>query len=165
MPDAWDTSVASRAHGEGRHVEMLEAYMRAGRPVPLPAPVVQEVVHGLEVHVLHDEGFQVPADWFRELLSHRLVRVVPLGLHGSVLAGRLLAALPHAPTGPKRRHGTRTQQRAAWALDVQIAACAFASGYGLLTENVADFTVLRDAIAQIAPGVPPLAVTDARALA
>jgi hypothetical protein len=93
------------------------------------------------------------------------VRVVPLGLRGSVLAGRLLAALPHPPTGPKRRHGTRARQRAAWALDAQIAACAFAAGYGVLTENVADFTVLREAIQRLVPGVPPLVVTDARVLA
>lgn len=47
-------------------------------------------------------------------------------------------------------------------MDVQIAACAFAGGYGVLTENVRDFEALGDAIAQLVPRVPPLVVTDAR---
>jgi hypothetical protein len=32
----------------------------------------------------------------------------------------------------------------------------------VLTENVDDFAVLRDAIAELLPHVPPLAVADAR---
>jgi predicted nucleic acid-binding protein len=165
MADAWDTSVASRLHGDGRHASLLEGHLRAGKPVALPAPAVQEVVHGLQRHTRHDEGFHVRLDAFTALLSHALVNVVPLGSAGAVLAGRLLALLPHPPTGRGRREGTRTRQRAAWALDVQIAACAFAGGYGILTENVADFAVLREAIARLAPGVPPLVVRDACELA
>lgn len=162
MPDAWDTSVASRTHGTGRHAELLEAHLLARRPIVLPAPTVQEVVHGLHAHLRIEAAFHSSADWFAALLEHPLVRVLPLNGASAVLAGRLLAKLPHPPTGARRRRGTRARQRAAWALDVQIAACAFAGGYGLLTENVDDFATLRDAIAAMFPEVPPLAVTDAR---
>ena len=165
MPDAWDTSVASRIHAGGRHVPLLQDHVRTQTPVALPAPAVQEVVRGLEIQIDRHAGFATRLMAFAGLLADPLVRVLPLDDAGAVLAGRLLALLPHPPTGRRRRHGTRAQQRAAWALDVQIASCAFTRGYGVLTENVADFTVLRDAIAQVTPGVPPLAVTDARALA
>lgn len=165
MPHAWDTSVASRVHGTGRHAGLLEAHLLAQRPIALPAPTVQEVVHGLHAHIPIEEGFHSPADWFAELLEHSLVRVIPFDGPSGVLAGRLLARLPHPPTGRRRRPGTRPRQRAAWALDVQIAACAFAGGYDVLTENVDDFAVLRDAIAELFPALPPLVVTDARAMA
>jgi len=162
MPDAWDTSVASRTHGTGRHAGLLEAHLLARRPIVLPAPTVQEVVHGLHAHLRVEAAFHSPADWFAELLEHSLVRVLPFDRVSAVLAGRLLAKLPHPPTGKRRRAGTRARQRAAWALDIQIAACAFAGGYGVLTENVEDFGVLREAIAAMFPDAPPLAVSDAR---
>jgi predicted nucleic acid-binding protein len=163
VPVAWDTSVASRLHGAGRHAALLEAHLLARRPIALPAPTVQEVVHGLHAHLRLEAAFHSSADWFAALLDHSLVRVIPFDAPSAVLAGRLLARLPHPPTGRRRRHGTRARQRAAWALDVQIAACAFAGGYGVLTENVEDFALLRDAIAAMLPGTPPLAVADARA--
>jgi predicted nucleic acid-binding protein len=96
------------------------------------------------------------------LLHHPLTIVVPLDRPAAELAGRLIARHPHPPTRNHRRGGTRAQQRAAWALDVQIAACAFAGGYGLLTENVEDFALLRDALAELLPDARPLAVTDPR---
>jgi predicted nucleic acid-binding protein len=165
MPYAWDTTVASRAHADGRHEPLARAHIRRGSPILLPAPAVQEVARGLHAHTPSDARFALRITAFESFLAHPLVQVVPFDDVSALLAGELLASIPHPPTGSHRRHGTRAHQRAAWALDVQIAACAFAGGYGLLTENVADFTVLRDAIAQLAPGVPPLAVTDARALA
>ncbi len=45
---------------------------------------------------------------------------------------------------------------------MQIAACAFAGGYGVLTENVDDFALLRDALERVLPDAPPLAVADAK---
>lgn len=160
MPEAWDTTVASRA--DARHADRLDAHLRARTPIALPAPTVQEIMRGLQLRARHDDGSTVRANWFAVLLTHSLVTVIPFAAASGVLAGRLLAMLPHPPTGRHHRHGTRAQQRAAWALDVQIASCAFAGGYGVLTENVADFAVLRDAIERLVPDVPPLVVSDAR---
>lgn len=162
MPHAWDTSVAARAHGDGRHADLVRQHELAGHPIALPAPAVQEVVHGLHAHIRVEAGFHASADWFAAFLEHSLVHVIPFDASSAVLAGRLLAHLPHPPTGARRRPGTRARQRAAWALDVQIAACAFTGGYGVLTENVDDFAVLRDAIAELLPDVPPLTVSDGR---
>ena len=41
----------------------------------------------------------------------------------------------------------------------QIAACAWTHGRGLATENLRDFEVLRDLIAQLYPQTTPLVVT------
>ena len=160
MPDAWDTSVASQA--AGRHTERLRSHLSTGARIPIPAPTVQEITRGIAARTACDPAFALRMRWFAVLLRHQLVDIVPLGRQGAVLAGYLLARHPHAPTRNHRRPGSRAQQRAAWALDVQIAACAFAGGYGVLTENVDDFALLRDAIAELLPKTKPLAVTDAR---
>jgi predicted nucleic acid-binding protein len=136
--------------------------MSSGARIAIPAPTVQEITRGIDARTARDPAFSMRMWWFAGLLDHDLVDVIPLTKHGALLAGAMLARLPHPPTRDHRRHGTRAQQRAAWALDVQIAACAFAGGYGVLTENVDDFGVLRDAITELLPGVPPLAVADAR---
>ena len=160
MPDAWDTSVAS--HAAGRHAARLRSHLSTGARIAIPAPTVQEITRGVAVRTARDPAFALRMRWFDLLLRHTLVDVVPLGMQGAVLAGHLLSYMPHPPTRNHRRHGTRAQQRAAWVLDIQIAACAFAGGYDVLTENVDDFGVLRDAIAEMLPDAPPLAVTDAR---
>jgi hypothetical protein len=72
--------------------------------------------------------------------------------------GRRQSSLPHPPTTARRRPGHRTQQRLSWLVDIQIAACAYTNGYSITTENRHEFEVLRDAIATLDPGAPPLGV-------
>jgi hypothetical protein len=120
-----------------------------------------EVVRGFALALAGDRPIVARFRWLGLLLADPLAEVVPFGSTAATLAGRLLAVAPHPPTG-RRRDGTRARQRAAWALDVQIAACAFAGGYGVVTENVDDFAVLRDEISRLVPDVPPLVVRDAR---
>ena len=166
MPDrwAWDTTIVSRAYDGGRHAQLLTRRLTRGSTVLLPAPTVQEIARGLELRSTRDRRFAGRMSRLKSLLDHPSVEVVPFDRDGAELAGRLLAIAPYPPTGCNRRHGTRSRQRAAWALDIQIACCAFANGYGILTENVHDFAALRDAISALVPGVPPLDVADAREL-
>jgi predicted nucleic acid-binding protein len=162
MPDAWDTSVASRALGEGRHAPLLHAHIVRGSTIVLPAPAVMEIARGAHLHSPRDRRFGHRLRALTTLLAHPRVRVLAFDGDAALLAGGLFATLPHPPTGSRRRRGTRAQQRASWALDVQIAACAFAAGFGILTENVADFALLRDTLAAMLPDVAPLVVSDAR---
>lgn len=162
MLDAWDTSVLSRTHEHGRHASLLAIHRRDAIIVPLPAPAIQELVRGLSAPHLPRDPAQARLRWFADLIEDPLAHVIAFGSVAAQLSGWLLAQIPHPPTRNHRRHGTRAQQRAAWALDVQIAACAFAGGYGVLTENVDDFALLRDAMAAVLLDIPPLAVTDAR---
>jgi predicted nucleic acid-binding protein len=140
---------------------LLATHWRDGIPIALPTPTIQEIVRGLAAPAIPQESRR-KLRWFGELFRDPLTVVIPFDRRAAELSGRLLARHPHPPTRDHRRHGTRAQQRAAWALDVQIATCAFAGGYGVLTENVDDFAVLRDAIAELLPDVPPLAVTNVR---
>lgn len=162
MPDAWDTSVASRIAADERHAPLLAAHRRDDMPVFLPAPTVQEIVRGLAAPAAQHDRTRRKLRWFLQLFEDQLAEVIPFDGSAAQIAGTLLARHPHPPARNHRRQATRAQQRAAWALDVQIAACAFAGGYGVLTENVDDFALLRDAIAEILPDTPPLAVADAR---
>jgi predicted nucleic acid-binding protein len=162
VPDAWDTSVVSRIGIGERHAQLLDAHRRAGLPVPIPTPVVQEIVRGLARPAAHNPRASARLRWFGLLFRDPLADLVSFDRTAAQLAGRLLACQPHPPTRDRRRRGTRPQQRAAWALDVQIAACAFAGGYGVLTENVDDFGVLRDTIAALLPDISPLTVKNAR---
>jgi hypothetical protein len=82
---------------------------------------------------------------------------------GSVLAGRLRAVRPTPPTG-LRHAGTKPEQRAGWVLDLQIAACAWAHGHAVATDNRRDFDAISDLIAVLYPTVPALEVIDAPAL-
>jgi predicted nucleic acid-binding protein len=161
VPDAWDTSVASRVHVGERHSPLLTVHRQREVPIPLPAPAIQEVVRGLVAPSASREHARSKLRWFGRLFRDPLTEVIPFDGVAAELAGRLLARHPHPPRN-RRRNGTRAQQRAAWALDVQIAACAFAGGYGVLTENVGDFSLLQDAIAEMLPSAPPLAVSDAK---
>jgi predicted nucleic acid-binding protein len=162
VPDAWDTSIASRIAAEERHAPLLARHRRDGIPIALPAPTIQEIVRGLATPAMHHERTRRKLRWFGGLFRDPLTIVVSFDARAANLAGRLLARHPHPPTRDHRRHGTRAQQRAAWALDVQIASCAFAGGYGLLTENVDDFAVLSGTIAALLPDAPPLTVRDVR---
>lgn len=162
MPDAWDTSVASRIAVGERHAPLLATHLRDGVPLALPAPTVQEIVRGLAAPAVNREPTRRKLRWFGRLFRDPLTIVVPFDRRAAVIAGHVLARHPHPPTRNHRCSGTRAQQRAAWALDVQIAACAFAGGYGVLTENVDDFRILRQAIAELLPDAPPLAVSDAQ---
>lgn len=163
MPDAWDTSVLSRTHEHGRYASLLVTHRRDALVVPLPAPAIQELVRGLSAPHLPRDPARSRLRWFAELIEDPLAQVIAFGSVAAQLSRWLLAQIPHPPTPNRRRHGTRAQQRAAWALDVQIAACAFGGGYGVLTENVDDFAVLRHAMSRLLPDAPPLAVSDAEA--
>ena len=165
MPDAWDTTVASRiARGRPSCTALLAAHLRARRARSRCRPrLSRRSALGIALRSArpdntgrHSRAGPAP----RALLAHPVVEVhaARRGRARRSRAGcwhccRTRRRCPRAGRGRARR------QRAAWALDVQIAACAFAGGYGVLTENVADFAVLRDAIEKLVPAVPPLVVT------
>ncbi len=95
--------------------------------------------------------------WFIGLVASELVEILAFDRPAAIVAGRLRATQPVAPTGPRRK-GVKPEQRAAWVLDIQIAACAWTHGRQIATENRHDFEALRDLIAKLYPGTTPLAV-------
>lgn len=79
------------------------------------------------------------------------------------MAGRLRALQPSPPTG-RPRAGPKPEQRAGWVLDLQIAACAWAHGHSVVTDNRRDFDAISDLVAALYPSVTALEVIDAPAL-
>ncbi len=136
---------------------MLEC-AHAGDPVAIAAPTVMEVVRGIQATAARKPRIAPVLAWFLRLLASDLVEVLSLDRPAAIVAGRLRAAHPAPPTGARRK-GVKPEQRAGWILDIQIAACAWAHGRQIATENLRDFEVLRDLIAQLYPDTPPLVVT------
>lgn len=154
---AWDTTVVSRLH-PGSHAEsVLVSHAREGQTIAVPAPAIMEVVRGLASSALRDPRFRSALSWFVGLGVGGLFETLPLDRRAAVVAGRMRAMRPVPPT-VRRRRGTKTEQRAGWVLDMQIAACAWVHGREIATENRRDFEVLRDLIADLYPDTSPLDV-------
>lgn len=129
----------------------------------LTAPGVLETAYGLAKAAQGWASGDAGLAWFTRLATSDLVVTLPLDAAGAVVAGRLRAAQPMPPTGA-RRTGTKPEQRAGWVLDLQIAACAWAHGHAVATDNRRDFDAIADIIAVLYPAVPALEVIDAPAL-
>ncbi|MFI5003598.1 MAG: PIN domain-containing protein [Solirubrobacterales bacterium] len=158
MTKAWDTTLISRLYPGGALERHLLECAHAGEPVAITAPTVMEVVRGLQSTVARKPQIAPGLAWFVRLLASDLVEILSLDRSAAIVAGRLRATHPTPPTGTRRK-GVKPEQRAGWVLDVQIAACAWTHGREIATENLRDFEVLRDLIAQLYPDTTPLVVT------
>jgi predicted nucleic acid-binding protein len=155
---AWDTTLVSRLHPGGASERRLLEHVAAGDPVAVTAPTAMEVATGIQAAGASDPRFRLMLSWFTRLLYSDLVEVLPLDRAAAIVAGRLRALHPTPPTGPRRK-GTKPERRAGWALDIQIAACAWTHGYEIATENARDFEALRDLIAELYPEASPLVIS------
>lgn len=86
----------------------------------------------------------------------------PLDGAAAVVAGEIMAVLPHAPTPPQRSHRlteSRQERLARWRFDGMIAATALVARMPLIHNNAADFEPIRSAIElspRRFPGLGPL---------
>jgi hypothetical protein len=91
-----------------------------------------------------------------------LGKVLPLDTAVAVVAGEIMALLPHPPTPPLRSHQLRESRQdrlARWRFDTMIAATALVTNMALIHNNAADFESIRSAIErspQRFPGLGPL---------
>lgn len=158
MPGCWDTSLFSRVSpGTEAYDYFLEQAAR-GEPVAVAAGAVLERAYGYESRTADRPEFARALRWLEEeVVVGRLCEVIPLDGRAALVAGRLRAraALPAAAKGDRR---TRAQRRAAWQLDLQIAATCWAAGYDVATDNRRDFELIAAELAALAPGAPGLQV-------
>jgi predicted nucleic acid-binding protein len=129
-----------------------------GEPIAITSPTVMEVVRGLQATAAGRPRIAIALKWFIGLVASDLVEILSLDRPAAIVAGQLRAMQPTPPTGIRRK-GVKPEQRAAWVLDIQIAACAWTHGRQIATENRRDFEALRDLITKLYPDIPPLAVT------
>ena len=155
MSVLWDTTIASRLYPGAVHERYLLEHAAGGDPVALAAPGVLEVSYGL---ARAGDRYVAALHWFTRLVTSALVLVtLPFDATAAILAGRLRAMQPTPPTGVPRR-STKPEQRAAWLLDLQIAACAWSHGYALATDNRRDFDVIARLIGELYPSLSTLEV-------
>jgi len=92
----------------------------------------------------------------------QLGRVQVLDAGTAVVAGELMAMLPHPPTPPRRAHRlveSRQDRLARWRFDILIAATALVTRMRLIHNNAEDFEAIRGAIERSPerfPGLGPL---------
>ena len=91
-----------------------------------------------------------------------LGQVWPLDAGIAVVAGELLALLPHPPTPPRKTHElaeSRQSRQTRWRFDLVIAATALAVRMRLIHNNAHDFETIRSAVERAPdrfPGLGPL---------
>src|SRR3954447_13635688 len=100
MP-VWDTSVASGLRPDSSLFELAVGAALAGEPIRLAAPTVAEIFYGLARRA-DDERYVEALGWFTEVLGSGLLEVLPFTAEMGVLAGRLRALYPTAPTGRRK---------------------------------------------------------------
>jgi predicted nucleic acid-binding protein len=78
-----------------------------------------------------------------------LARVIPLDGSVGIVAGEIMALLPHPPTPPRNAHRfveSRQERLVRWRFDCMIAATALVAGMMLIHNNAQDFESIRKAI-------------------
>jgi predicted nucleic acid-binding protein len=158
---AWDTTIASRLTPGSQLLELVLLRARHADPIGLPAPVLSELAFGWERRTTVDPRFATQLAWLRrEILERGILTVLPLTGEGAVVAGRLRAYADELPPARRGDRRSRRQRWAAWLSDIQVAAVSWSAGYDLITANVRDFERLREHLAGLAPGAPPLRVLE-----
>jgi predicted nucleic acid-binding protein len=159
MP-VWDTSVASGLRPEGPLFELATGAALAGEPIRLAAPTVAEISYGLERRS-EDERYAAALRWFTEILAAGLVEVLPVTHETAILAGRLRALHPAAPSSRRADGRSKPERRVAWVADIQIAACAWLQGEAICTADQDHFRLLGEGISRFFPMEGPLELLPA----
>lgn len=158
MTAVWDTSLLWRLQPERSSVRDLAERALAGTPVRVAAPAVLEAAYGYELAIGSNRRFSDRMAWLQRVVAAKLIDVVALDSRAALVAGRARARAPHAPPARRGDRRTKTMRQAAWLLDIQIAATAFAAGLDIATRNVADFEHISALLSELYPRAQPLVV-------
>lgn len=139
---AWDTTLVSRLRPDSPALAHVETCARDRRPVRVPSAVLTEAAYGLQRAAERDPKFGAQLEWLHDLARGPEIEVLALDGDAGVLAGRLRALQPYPPGRGSRDERTKPERRAAWLLDLQIAATAWTAGCDLATENRRDFELI-----------------------
>ena len=160
----WDTTLASRLRPHSEVLDYVIDQFADEMPVRVAAPALLEIAYGYQRMASGDRRYGELLAWLTRLLASETFSAVALDGRAALIAGRLRGVLPYPPARPDRRsksvrdRRSKTMRQAAWLLDIEIAATAFAAGLDVATENRGDFEALADALAALFPRAPALGV-------
>jgi predicted nucleic acid-binding protein len=159
VPAAWETTLVSHLRpGSEAHEHCVDRAAQ-GDEVAVAAGALLETAYGYELERERRPEFADFLRWLEhEVAGERLCAVIRMDGRAALVAGRLRARAPHPPARAKGDRRTKARRRAAWHLDLQIAATCWAAGFDVATENRRDFERIADLIAELAPDAPRLAV-------
>lgn len=160
MTVLWDTTALSRIHWSGATVKEIMDRAVAGDPVRVAAPAVVEVAYGLDRVAASRPAFATSLRHLTAIVSDGTLAVVPFDGRAGLLAGRLRARAPTAPAPKRHDRRSKLMRHAAWLLDIQIAATAFAAGLDIATRNIADFEHISALLSELYPQAQPLVVAE-----
>jgi predicted nucleic acid-binding protein len=163
-PFLFDTSAESwlaRSH-DSAVLHWFREYLSIHQ-VHVSAVTVVERIRGYALlarraHERQREGIEAA----RIAYLNALGRVWPLDGAIGLVAGEIMALLPHPPTLPRRSHKlaeSRQERLVRWRFDCMIAATALVAGVALIHHNPADLESIRGAIEMSPerfPGLGPL---------
>lgn len=158
MAGLWDTSVLSRSLVSRSRMERAFELAGRGDPIRVAAPAVLEVAYGIELVASNEVRHVGRLKLLDRFVREGVFRVVALDSRAALVAGRLRARCAHAPAAPRGDRRSKTMRQAAWLLDIQIAATAFAGGLQVVTANQDDFEVMAHHLTALFPAAPELRV-------
>jgi predicted nucleic acid-binding protein len=129
-------------------------------PVHVSAITVLERIRGYALVARHRpaEGLEA-VEVARTIYLSELGYVWPVNAAVGVVAGEIMALLPHPPTPPRRAHRlveSRHERLARWRFDCIIAGTALVAAMVLIHNNPADFESIRSAIERSPQRFPKL---------
>lgn len=159
MTALWDTSVVSRLQPDGLVQEYVMGRSSVGDPVRVAAVSLLEVTYGYQRRI-RDPRFRALLAWFTRLATADAFHAVPFDGRAALVAGRIRAETPHPPATRRHDPRSKTMRQAAWLLDIQIGATAYAAGLDVATENRRDFETVAGALGRLFPCAEALAVVE-----
>jgi predicted nucleic acid-binding protein len=161
MPAVWDTSLLSRVQPNTELLDRVLDQAAEGRAIRVASPAILEVSYGYALKAAGDPRFRRLLEWFTELVASDDLRVIAFDGRAGLIAGRVRGAIPYPPGGKKGDKQSKTMRQAAWLLDIQIAATAFAAGLDVATANRGDFDAISNVLAALFPEADRLEVSPA----
>ena len=150
----------SRLRESGPLIEYVDERLAAGDPIGVTSASLLEVAYGFRRAAdAGDPGFHKLLQWLKRFVREGRVELLPLDHHAAIVAGEVRARNP-SPPSPRhgRRRRSKAELRAAWILDIQVAATAWTSGRDIATADAEHFEAIAAAIAELAPRGPELLV-------
>ena len=158
MPVAWDTTLVSRLTPGSSALGLFESTLLDRGRVLIPAVSVMEVVCGHARASARRRRSERLLKWLPGFLARPDVGVLGFTRTAAFAVGEARARAPFPPSRRARDRRSKAERRVSWALDMQVAATAWAFGVPVATENVADFERLSELLAELYPRAKPLEV-------